>query len=165
MFASWGILCTDYFTCVAYIFTSAFDRTNDNIPKPPTYRSNMSWSSLANSPHAHDMPIQSTQTAPHMKYHVSPEDVPLQHFSPSMPIPLIWDPEHRLKRLKEALNPNCLHYCSIEGMRPNLLAVIKAYEDKIMPSRGIVYFKNGQMINENEAKVRDSCVWVEVRSF
>lgn len=65
---------------------------------------------------------------------------------------------HRLKRLKETLNLEFPHYCSVKGMKPNLLAVIKAYEDDMKPSRRIVYFKREEMVTETEGKIGDTYV-------
>jgi hypothetical protein len=92
------------------------------------------------------------------------KDQPLAYFSPCVPIPLVWDPVKRLRNLKDSLNPQSPHFCFIEGMIPNLRAVIHAYETGNMPSQGTVYFKRGQMMSEAEGKIRDTFVWEEVRS-
>lgn len=54
------------------------------------------------------------------------DDKPLTYFAPCIPIPRVWDQARSLKDLKDALNPQCPHYCIIEGMHPNLRAVIHA---------------------------------------
>lgn len=92
------------------------------------------------------------------------DDKPLSYFTPCIPIPGVWDQARYLKDLKDALNPNCPHYCFVEGMYPNLRAVIHAYKTGKMSSHGTVYFKRGEMVSEAEAKNRDTFVWIEVRS-
>lgn len=81
-------------------------------------------------------------------------------FAPVKALPFVWRREEHLQRLKNSLN----EYCPCPEMLPNLRAVIHAYEMNAMPSSGIVYFKNGQMVSEEEGKKRGSMVWKEVRS-
>ena len=50
------------------------------------------------------------------------------------------------KDLKDSLNPECPHYCFIEGMRPNLRAVIHVYETGKMPSQGTIYLNRGEIV-------------------
>ena len=90
------------------------------------------------------------------------DDKPLTYFSPCTPIPRVWDQARYLKDLKDALNPECPHYCFIEGMHQNLRTVIYAYETGKMPSHGTVYFKRGEIVSEAEANIRDTFVWTEV---
>ena len=77
-------------------------------------------------------------------------DQSLTSFLRVTPLPLVWDPAKRLQGLKDSLNnPQCSHYCFIEGMRPNLKAVIiKAYETGKMSNKGTYYFKGGKMAPE-----------------
>lgn len=84
----------------------------------------------------------------------------LDEFSPVKPLPFVFRPEERLQRLKKSLD----EYCPCPEMLPNLRAVINAYETNAMPSSGTVYFKNGQMVSEEEGKKLDMMVWEEVRS-
>ncbi len=46
------------------------------------------------------------------------DDKPFTYFAPCIPIPRVWDQARYLKDLKDALNPECPHYCFIEGMHP-----------------------------------------------
>ena len=84
----------------------------------------------------------------------------LDAFAPVKPLPHVWNTAEHVKGLKSILNG----YIPCPAIIPNLKAVIHAYETNAMPSSGTLYFKNGQMVSEEEGKKRGATVWVEVRS-
>jgi hypothetical protein len=91
------------------------------------------------------------------------DNTPLTYFAPAMPIPFVWDRARHIQTLKDSLDPQSPNYFFIEAMHPNIRAAIHAYETNQMPSRGMVYFKRGRMVSEQEAKNLDDLVWREVR--
>ncbi len=86
------------------------------------------------------------------------DDKPLIYFSSYTPIPQVWNQTWYLKDLKNALNPECLHYYFIKGIYQNLYTVIHTYETGKMPSHDTVYFKRREIVLEVEANIRDTFV-------
>lgn len=86
-------------------------------------------------------------------------------FSPSMPIPHVFDPAKRLQDLKNGLNPQNSFYYFVEGQHPNIRAVIQAYESGVMALGSTTYFKGGKVVSEAEANKHDDFVWKEVCFF
>jgi hypothetical protein len=86
-------------------------------------------------------------------------------FSPAMPIPRIFDPDHRVKILKSHLDPRSPHYYKPTAHHINIVAAIDAYELGKIPLDATVHFRDTKIILDEEANKMNSLMWSKVRSF
>jgi hypothetical protein len=82
--------------------------------------------------------------------------------SPATPIPLKFDPEKRLKTLRELLDPESPKYYRPEGQHRNIKAVILAYEQGQIQEGDCTFFKGGRMVSPEEGVPTNDFVWTEV---
>jgi hypothetical protein len=84
----------------------------------------------------------------------------LTEFSPATPIPLQFDVQDRIKRLRGYLDPSKPDY-QPEGQHVNIRAAIKLYQDRKINGLERVYIVDGKVVSEDEAFEGSSWIWCE----